>query len=143
MAGNPSIPDLPANLQKLVKAVGRPVTSADIDSYGKLRDIEDRSHRLRTIVKAWKDQRTQDRALRQKYAHWLIVGMAAQAVAVNAVFVAIGTGRMAVEEWTARIFIIAVFGEIAGMVLLVVKYLFTPASESILKYLDPPSPKER
>ena len=63
MADKPSIPDLPANLQKLVKTVGRPVTSDDIDSYGKLRDIEDRSHRLRTIVKAWKDQQTQDRAL--------------------------------------------------------------------------------
>jgi hypothetical protein len=81
---------LPESLQALVKDLGRPVSPEDIDTYGRLQEIQDRSHRVRAIVKAWKDQQTQDRKLREKYAHWLIIAMAVQAVVVNLVFVLLG-----------------------------------------------------
>ncbi len=69
MAGKKSDPQLPESLRALVKDTGRPVSTEDIDSYGRLREVQDRSHRVRAIVKAWKDQQTQDRQLREKYAY--------------------------------------------------------------------------
>jgi hypothetical protein len=143
MAAKRSKPQLPQPLQALVKDIGRPVSSADIDTYGRLQEIQDRSHRVRAIVKAWKEQQAQDRQLREKYAHWLMIAMAVQAVLVNLVFILLGLGVLVVEVWTARVFIMAVFGEIVALVLLVVKYLFTPPGDTILKYLDERRPKER
>ncbi len=72
-----------------------------------------------------------------------MIALAVQAVVVNVAFVLLGLGALAVEPWTARVFILAVFGEIAALVLLVVKYLFTPSGDTILKYLDERKPKER
>jgi len=64
-----------------------------------------------------------------------MVALAAQAIVINIVFVLMGSRLLSVEPWTARTFILSVFGEIAGMVLIVVKYLFTPSSEQILRFL--------
>jgi hypothetical protein len=61
--------------------------------------------------------------MREQYANYLIVGMGIQALIVNVVLVLIGCGRLSFEPWTARTFIMAVFAEIAALVLLVVKYL--------------------
>lgn len=136
MAKAKSEPQLPDALRALVKDIGRPVTSADVDTYGRLKEIHDRSYRVRVIVKAWKDQQTQDRKMREQYARWLMLAMAVQAVIVNVAFVLMGFGLLTVEPWTARTFIMAVFAEIAALVLLVVKYLYTPSTDKILDYLD-------
>jgi hypothetical protein len=131
---NPKL-QLPEPLKTLVKDVGQSVSLADVDSYARLRQIEDRSHQIRTIVRAWRDQQTQDRKMRDRYAIYLIVAMGIQALAVNVFFVLIGCGAIAFEAWTARTFIMSVFAEIAAMVLIVVKYLFTPSSEAVLRFL--------
>ncbi len=143
MAAKSSDPQLPESFRALLKDPDRPISAEDVATYGKLREIEDRSHRLRAIVKAWKDQQTQDRKLREKYAHLLMIAMAIQAVFINIAFLLIGFGLLVVEPWTARTFMMAVFAEMAAMVLLVVKYLFTPSGDAILKYLDERKPKTR
>lgn len=107
-----------------------------MDSYGKLRQIEDRSHQVRTIVKAWKDQQAQDRKMRERYANYLIAAMGLQALVVNVIFVLIGCAVLNFEPWTARTFIMSVFAEMAAMVLIVVKYLFTPSSDKVLQFLS-------
>jgi len=136
MARKKHPPQVPDTLKNLVQDVGNPVSSSDVDSYGKLRQIEDRSHQIRTIVRAWKDQQAQDRMMRERYANYLIVAMGVQALAVNVVFVLIGCGLLTFEPWTAKTFIMAVFAEIAAMVLIIVKYLFTPSSDKVLQFLD-------
>lgn len=138
----PNTPSVPASLQALVREVSASVTTEEIDTYGKLREIHDKSHRLRVIVKAWNDQQTQDRKLREKFARYLMVALAIQAVLVNVFFLLMGFGLFSVEQWTARLFVALVFGEIAALVLVVVKYLFAPPAESILRYLDRANPKE-
>src|SRR5438105_3981457 len=92
-------PQVPDTLKNLVQDVGKPVSSSDVDSYGKLRQIQDRSHQIRTIVKAWKDQQVQDRNMRERYATYLIVAMAMQALVVNGVFVLMGCGVLTFEAW--------------------------------------------
>lgn len=136
MARKKADPKIPDNLKDLVQDVGNPVTSSDVDTFGKLRQIEDRSHQVRTLVKAWKDQQTQDRKMRERYATCLIGAMGVQALVVNVVFVLMGCGVLTFEAWTARTFIMSVFAEIAAMVLIVVKYLFTPSSDRVLQFLD-------
>lgn len=124
--------DLPKELQALVEAVGRPVTSDDVDVYRELQRIKDETYRLRTVLRAWKDQQAQDRNLRSRYATWLMIAMGVQMVVINVVFVLMGCSVLKFEQWTANTFIMGVFAEVAALVLLVVKYLFTPASDKIL-----------
>ena len=131
-------PDSPFSddIEKGLRGVVRPVSTAQVVAFGMLREIRDRSYRIRTIVKAWKDQQTQDRAMRERYANYLIVAMGVQALIVNVVFVLIGANVLTFEAWTAKTFIMAVFAEIAAMVLLIVKYLFTRSSDKVLQFLD-------
>lgn len=138
-------PELPEGLQALVKDIGRPVSSAEVDIFGRLQEIQDRSHRVRTIVKVWKDQQTQDRRMREHYARCLMLALAIQAVVVNVVFVLIGFRVVTFEQGTVQAFILSVFGEIAALVLLVMKYLYTPSSDKILDFLDErgKGPRER
>jgi hypothetical protein len=124
--------DLPGDLQKLVDIVGAPVTSKDVDVWSRFQEIQDRSHRLRTILEAWKAQQSQDRQLRERYALWLLVAMAVQATVINVIYVLMGTGLLTLDPWTGRTFIMAVFAEIVALVLIVVKYLFTPSGDKIL-----------
>jgi hypothetical protein len=123
------------NLQALVRDIAKPVSPSDVDSYGKLRQIQDRSHQIRTIVKAWKDQQAQDRKMRERYATYLMVAMGIQSLVVNIVFVLVGCGVLTFEPGTTKTFIVSVFAEIASMVLIVVKYLFTPSSDRVLQLL--------
>ena len=135
MAPRRSKPELPDDLKALVTDVGRPITSDDIDTYGRLRKIEDRSHRVRIIISAWKTQQTQERNLRSKFANWLLIAVAVQSVLINIYFVLLGLDALRVEEWTSRVFILAVFTEMATLITLVVKYLFARDDGSLLKCL--------
>ncbi len=128
-------PQIPENLKGIVTDVGAPVSSADVDTFGKLREIQDRSHQIRTVVKAWKDQQAQDRKMREQFATYLLVALGLQATIVNIVFILIGCGVLSFESWTAKTFIMAVFAEIAAMVLIIVKYLFTPTTDTVLRFL--------
>lgn len=136
MTKNNPRPQIPDTLKSITQDVGKPVSSSDVDTYGKLRQIEDRSHQVRTIVKAWKDQQTQDRKMRERYANYLILAMGLQAFVMNVIFVLIGCGVLTFEPWTAKTFIVSVFAELAAMVLIVVKYLFTPSSDRVLRFLS-------
>lgn len=136
MAKKNPLSTFPEKLRDLVRdVVSAPVSPSDVDSYGKLRQIQDRSHRLRTIVKAWKDQQTQDRKMRARYASYLIMAMGVQTLVVNIIFILMGCGVLTFEPGTAKTFFLSVFAEIASMVLLVVKYLFTPSSDRVLQLL--------
>ena len=117
-------PELPEALGRHVKQVGKPVTSEEVDSYAKLQGVRDRSHRLRTRVRAWKDQQAQDRQMRERYANLLIWGMGFQVLFVNVVVVLLGCKVLVLEQWTAQTFIVSVFVEITALVFVVVKYLF-------------------
>jgi hypothetical protein len=132
---------LPAKIQEAfagagVEKVGGPVTSEQIDAIGKLQDIQERGKHHRTIVAAWKQQQEQDRKLRKLFATWLMVAMSVQVVAIYVIFVLIGCGLLKFEEWTANTFVMSVFAEVGGLVLLVVKYLFPATSDKILDLVD-------
>jgi hypothetical protein len=51
-------------------------------------------------------------------------------------FFAIGVHWIEVEQWTANTFIMAAFGEMAGMTFFIIKYLFPKVSADVLTTLE-------
>jgi hypothetical protein len=132
---------LPAEIQQAIKdagvaEVGPEVTREQIDKFGKLQDIQERTRHHRTIVRVWKQQQDQDRMMRKMYASWLMGAMSVQVVAINIIFMLIGCGVLKFEQWTANTFVMATFAEISALVLLVVKYLFPATTDRILDLID-------
>lgn len=129
--------NIPAGLRKYVSDVGCPVTPDDVDTFGRLQDIHDRSHWIRSIVNAWKSQQSQDRQMRGRYAKGLMVAFWLQMLTINITYILIGCGALTFEAWTARVFIMAVFAELAAMVLFIVKYLFRTTGDKVLELAAP------
>ena len=125
-----------SNTQSLIKSISGEVTENDIDTFIKARQADDESYRIRTIVNAWEKQHTAEREIRKTYAYWLLVALFIQVVVANTAFFLLGLGIIVVEQWVANVFIVTVFGEIAGMSLLIVKYLFPKVGTDVLKYID-------
>jgi hypothetical protein len=113
-----------------------PPEQVDEDLLDQLRENKERRRHQSAIINAWKQQQTQDRAMRRVYANWLMAVMSLQIVVIHVVFVLIGCGVLKFEPWTANVFITAVFAEISAMVLLVVKYLFPATTDKILDLID-------
>ena len=131
----PEPTSLPETLRALVKSIDTPVSSDDIDTYTRLRDVEDRSHRVRTILAAWSNQQQHDREMRQRYASWLAWIMSAQLLVLNVAFILVGIGTLRLDKWTVNLFVVSVFGEIVALTVIVVKYLFPTTSDKLLDLL--------
>jgi hypothetical protein len=132
---------LPAPIQDLadrfgVQEIDEPITREQVRSYGALQDIRERVRHHRTFVAAWRQQQDQDRKMRKLYANWLMIAMSVQVVAINVIFVLMGSGTLKFEQWTANTFIITVFAEISALVVLVVKYLFPATADRTLDLID-------
>jgi hypothetical protein len=123
-------------VKKLIKSIGDTVTPPDIDSYERIQKIQDSSFRLRTILNAWEKQQMEERALRRRYASWLLIGLFIEVMIANVGFFFIGFGLINVSEWIANAFIVGVFGEIAAITLIVVRYLFPQTGKEILDMIQ-------
>ena len=126
---------LPDHLRSLVTDVGDPITPDDLQVYERLQDVSDRSYKLRTIVDAWGGQNTEERKMRRQFASAILIALFFQILIVNVSFFLIGLGILEVTEWVAQTFIISVFGEIVGMTMLVLRYLFPKIGSDVLELL--------
>ena len=127
---------VPQSLKDQVVGVGGKVRAEDIDAYGRLREIEDKSHKLRTVLEAWERQQSEERTLRGSYATKLLIALFVQIGIVDIAFFGIGAGFLEVPEWVANTFIVSVFGEIAAMALIVIKYLFPQVGGDLLALIE-------
>ncbi len=128
---------LSVDAKEKILSVGEPLkSSAQIDNYGRLEEIRNRSQKLQIILNTWNTQQTEERNLRRTYAKWLLIALFSQIVLINAAFFLIGFGLMAVEKWVATTFIIAVFFEISALLLVVVNYLFPKVGSELIKLLE-------
>jgi hypothetical protein len=109
------------------------LTAADTE---RVEESRERRRHHKTIVGAWRQQQTQDRAMRRTYARWLMTVLSAQLIVIHVCFILIGCGYLKFEPWTVNVFVAAVFAEISAMVLLIVKYLFPPTTDKILDLID-------
>lgn len=127
---------LPANLKDKVIEIGAAVSLQDVATYGQLQEIQDKSFRMRTVVNAWERQQTSERELRNRYAKWLLITLSVQMMFVNVAFFMLGLGYLSVEKWVATTFIMTVFGEVAAMTFIVVKYLFPEGASAVLALIE-------
>jgi len=127
---------LPETLKSQVVEVTDPVMPADIDSYARWREIEDKSHKLRKVIEAWSTQQEHERGLRREYARNLWLVLLLQVILVNTAFFLIGFGCMTVDPWVANGFILSVFGELAAMTFVVVRYLFPKVGADVLSLIE-------
>jgi ABC-type transport system involved in cytochrome bd biosynthesis fused ATPase/permease subunit len=128
-------PIVPAQLATDVRVLNA-VKEEEIRLAGRAQAVKDKSRAVRTIVDAWKKQQEEERKLRARYATWLLLAMSFQVVCLIAAFFLIGTGTLKVEKWVATAFMVGIFGEVAAMALIVVKYLFPPVPRDIAGLLD-------
>jgi len=127
---------LPSDAPERVEALGVPVTSEEVDTYGRYREMEDRSFRLRTVVSAWESQQTEERRLRRSYGTSILIALCVQTLLVDAMFILMGVGKIAIAQWVANIFIVSVFGQIVGLAVVVVRHLFPQPSSDILRLIE-------
>jgi hypothetical protein len=119
----------------LIEYVGKSISSNDFDGFLKIKDYQNKSYHLRTLVEVWKEQQNQDRETRKYYAKWLLIVICLQIGVINTLFVLIGLGVIKTSEWTSNTFIVSVFAEISAMVLVVINYLFPKSKTASLKSL--------
>jgi len=98
---------LPESLQQKVIRIGPSVTPQDVDTYGRLQEILDKSAKLQRILDAWERQHSEERKMRRTYAKWMLIALFVQGFIVNVAFFAIGAGYLAVSEWVANSFTIS------------------------------------
>ena len=112
-----------------------PTTPAEVrpDDINALQAGQDLSHFINGFLDKWSQQQDGDRKLRSIYAGVLIAILLVQIVAINIAFFQIGLGKLRVDHWTARVFIMSVFGELAAMVFFIVKYLFRATGDDLVK----------
>lgn len=127
---------LPEEVKQLVAKVGSAVTSADVDVYRSVREIEDKSFKVRTVMGAWEGQQREERQLRRGYAKWLLIALLAQMFVVDIAFFLIGWSVITVDRWVAEAFILGVFGQVSAMTLIVIKYLFPETGSQILSLIE-------
>lgn len=107
-----------------------------IDDAIKQQQASDKSAALKLVLDEWSNQQKSERELRGSYANWLLIFLFAQIVAVNAAFFFIGFKWLQVDEWTSRLFIMAVFSELSAMVFFIVKYLFSKAEDRMMELIE-------
>ena len=116
--------------------LGPPVTSDQVDTYGRLQDIEARSKKAHVLLDAWERQHNEERNMRHVYAGWLLFALLLQMLFVNLIVFLMGIQYLNVEHWVAQTFIVSVFGEIAAMTFWIVKFLFPKVSSDVLSVVE-------
>jgi hypothetical protein len=101
-----------------------------------MQKVEDSSFRLRTILNAWDKQQSEERSLRRTYASWLLVGLFLELIIANIAFLCVGLGMLVVPQWVASTFFVGVFGEILGLTVIVVRYLFPKVGDELLQMIQ-------
>lgn len=110
--------------------------SGELDSYERVRRVQDNSFRIRTLVSTWEHHQKAERLLRARYANWFFLLLLAEVLLVNLGFFLIGLKVLSVSDWVANTFIIGVFAKIAGMTLLIMRYLFPRPSSQLLDLIE-------
>ncbi len=132
----PSAADVPEKYRSLIREINDPVVSDELNQYIAKNEVDNRTHKLKTLLAAWESQQDEERSLRKLFAAWILGGLLFQMLLVNVAFFLIGFGWIHVDKWVSTTFIIAVLGEIVGMANIVVKYLFPKQGGEALNLIE-------
>jgi hypothetical protein len=134
-AQTPVVPTAPT-AASVVVSTGLPVEPSDVDAWLRVREADERLHRLETVIRAWEEQQREERSLRSIYAKVLIAILGAELAAIFAAFFLVGAGLLHPPQWMAEGFLLTGFLQSTGLVLIVVKYLFPERSSEVLRLVE-------
>lgn len=83
------------------------------------------------LVETWKEQQTADRVLKEKYGKWIMWILALEFIFMSGILIFIGLGKLHFDEWVINAFIVTTFGQIMGVVYLIVNNLFSDGNQII------------
>lgn len=126
---------IPPELRAQVEAVGPPVGPGELESFERVTRARDQSYKLQTLVTAWKLQNEAERGLRQKVAWYILGALGLQILLVNVCYFLIGFNVLHVDADLSKLFVLAVFAEVAAMVLIVLRYLFPQVGNEFLQLI--------
>ncbi len=129
------VEQFPKSVLEKLSSVSDDVSAEEIDAYAKRLEAEGKIHKLLKVLSIWEKQQDQERALRRQFANALKWALFVQIACINLAFIGIALGWLEVDEWVAKTFIIAVFGEVAAMTFTVVRYLFPDNHSSLLEMI--------
>ncbi|MBC8630253.1 hypothetical protein H8697_00825 [[Eubacterium] tenue] len=111
------------------------IDSLECDDCGELYEYDDDfstgDYVIINLVETWKEQQTADRDLKTKYGKWIMAILIIEFIFMSAILVLIGLGKLSFEEWVINAFIVTTFGQIMGVVYLIVKNLFSDGNQII------------
>lgn len=106
------------------------VEPLDVDQQIRYREFLTREQRARTILRAWATQQREERGLRKFYAQALFIALGVELTATFAAFFLIGRGWLHFDRWVVETFLNLALVQTAGLVGVVVRYLFPNRSAS-------------
>lgn len=139
-------PTLELSLHARGIQMGSSVNPEDVDSQIRATEASDRSYRVRTIINEWSIQQREDRALRRRYANWVLGFLGFELLFISVAFLLIGSGAIVVMESVSQVFIGSVFAQVIAVSAVVMKYLFPDSSVrflELLEKLDTPGGREK
>ena len=111
-------------------------TTKAVERHERLEALNICQRKIDTIFSHWKTEADEVRNARKPVAYWLLGAMISQGILADVAFFLLGLGYLQVDEWTARIFIMSVFAELAAMVFFIVKYLFSRTDRDLLNLIE-------
>ncbi|MCL6589990.1 MAG: hypothetical protein K6U80_08560 [Firmicutes bacterium] len=123
-----------SDLFNSIKSVGSDIEAANPDKSVKIAETRDPEELYniinRTILKNWDRKTNQDIDFQGIYA-WILLGMLVfQVLAINVIVFGIGLKWLVFDKWVIDIFIVSVFGEVTGLALIIVNYLFPKTQDN-------------
>jgi hypothetical protein len=78
----------------------------------------------REVITTWTMQQNSERSLRERYAKWVLFGLAGEILLAGGILIGLGSGKLVLEQWMANVFFGAIFTQVAAVTLSITKYLF-------------------
>lgn len=94
-------------------------------------DFSTNDYVIINLVETWRKQQIADRALKKKYGIWIMIILIIELIFMASLLIAIGLQILTFDEWVINAFIITTFGQIMGVVYLIVKNLFSSGNQII------------
>ena len=115
-----------ADLPQGVSRIYEEITDEQLIKEERATRAQDDSYVIRTTVKLWAQQQSDERKLRRFVAKFVCILMAVEIGLGVICFLIVAAKIVDTEQWVATVFFGAVFTQVAATFALVVRYLFQP-----------------
>ena len=121
---NPKVQDLDVASKYITAITEEDLPPLSVTEKIQIEQQRNITYKINRILSVWEEQQRQDRKMKKGYAKAFMWILTVQLLIVNVVVVLISINLISLEKWVLNVFIVSVFGEVASIVLVIVKNLF-------------------